>query len=206
MNKKALISIILILFIGLLCISFKNKSLILSKFSPSTDIQPESVIKNTSAVLHSNNNSFNYINQMLAKIKFKYAVLNLQNKDTEIGGEIEEIEKQIDENRAIIENDEMAYNNITDSLQKIDSSIDIAFYDLGIELDNGDFKTMDLTVASIDDNNINCINSDGTFLIDKSKIPMEIDINEGDILKVYYSNLTFSDNVGNFSTLFIEKL
>ena len=62
MNKKAVISIIVILFIGLVCVCIKNKNLISSGLlSNEVNTQSDSVIKNTTTALHSNNNSFNYI-------------------------------------------------------------------------------------------------------------------------------------------------
>jgi len=207
-KRKLLMIILVFILLGIIIYSkIENKVKIPSNiYTQELQQTDKSVIKNTTKTLRANNSSFNYITQMLEKIKFKYQILNAQNDSSNIGEDILKIEKELNENKILIENDDEAYNKTINSLEKINKTIDIAFYDLGIELIDGQFKTIEFEVLEIDDNIITCQNGTDIYEIDTKTLPFEMEFEVGENLMAYYSSLIFEDNIGKIFVFYVEKI
>lgn len=206
-RRIIMIVVICILLIFVFFLNRKNEVILQEAQNEKEPPSPISVIENTTTTLKSNNGKFDRVNQMLERIEYRYKILKLQDTaDFNIDSEIESIKKEIESKGSLIQNNEDTYNKIVLNLEDINSSIESVFYSLGIEFIEDDFQKIQLTLENIDGNTFTCTDDLIIYTMDVSSIENKDDFAVGDKLNIFYSSITYENNIGKISTFYIEKL
>lgn len=206
-NRILMIVIIVILLIGIFYANRKNEVVLPEANIIEKDVPSLSVVENTTTNLKSNNGKFDRVNQMLEKVEYRYKILKLQDTpDFNIDSEIDSIKYEIESKKSLIQNDSETYDKIVHNLEDINYSIENVFYSLGIEFIEDDFQKIEVVIDSIEENTFTCSSDGLTYTIDVSNIEDKDTFTVGDKINVFYSSITYEENIGKISSFYIEKL
>ena len=75
----------------------------------------------------------------------------------------------------------------------------------GVKAGN-DFQKIQLTLENVDGNTFTCTDDLITYTMDVSNIENKDDFAVGDKLNIFYSSITYENNIGKISVFYIEKM
>ena len=206
MKKKVIMGFIILILLAILGFKIHENQVNIDTTSLNEDkTTSQSVINNTSDKLRSHDNSADTLVELFSKISFKYEVLKAFDEETQFDEQLASISEKLETDKKLIQTETDLYNSIYDSLEAIDNQINVLFYSHGVEMVDGSIPSKTVTITSIDDTKITCTQESDTFVFDTKNVLNKTQLNIGDTITIYYSKLTFENNIGQILVFYVQK-